>query len=372
MKALPKLLFTALLLALAAALLSACNIKFDGGKNEPPDGTPTEDEIIECDGYKLTVKDTVLKDISFTHHGTAVRVVIPEGITEVSPEAGRRLLTAVSLTIPTTLEKFGYAVYIDTFGMPESFGIGVPTPKLTEIYDLSPHFDFDLENARYSTRLNYNLKAIHNSLDAPSILTEKDGFMFCHTEDETFLIGMTEAKSNLTLPVSYDEKTPYTLAWFAFANCNFIKSVTIPEGITTISTCAFSGCRGVEQINLPSTLKTIDAEAFSKNISLKEIVFPEGVERIEAYSFYRCSQLYKITFPASLTYIGEDAFRDCNPKEPELIWNYTGDWKVTHADKKTETLTREHFDNVKKLALDYVFAGYSHCTIEKLPPYSED
>jgi len=367
MKALPKLLFTVLLLALAAALLSACNIKFDGDKNEQPDGTPTEDEIIECDGYKLTVKDTVLKDISFTQHGTAVRVVIPEGITEVSPEAGRRLLTAVSLTIPTTLEKFGFAVYIDTFGMPESFGIRVPTPKLTEIYDLSPHFDFDLENARYSTRLNYNLRVIHKSLDAPSILTEKDGFMFCHTEDETFLIGMTEAKSNLTLPVSYDEKTPYTLAWFAFANCNFIKSVTIPEGITSLSTCCFSGSRGIERVNLPSTLRTIESEAFSQNISLSEIVFPEGVKRIESSAFYRCTKLSKITFSDSLEYIGERAFYDCNPKEPEIIWNYTKDWKITDTEKKTDTLTEEHFNDLSTLASKYIFAENDWYTFERLP-----
>ena len=287
MKKISRIFLSLVILAITPILLCACQEKDEAPQNGKP--TPLPDEIIECDGYKLT-----------------------------------------------------------------------------EIYDLSPHFDFDLENARYSTRLKYNLRVIHKSLDEPSILTEKDGFMFCHTEDQTFLVGMTEAKSDLILPTNYDEKTPYTLAWFAFANCLFIKNVTIPEGITSLSTCCFAGCRGLEQINLPSTLKTIDSEAFSENTSLKEIVFPEGVERIETYAFYRCAKLSKITFPDSLAYIGESAFYDLTPRESEIVWNYTKDWKVTDCEKKTVMLTREHFSDLQALAKNYFFSDNPYM-FEKLP-----
>lgn len=163
----PKSLFLIGALALITLALCACNVKFNDNDTGNPDGVPqkTEDEIIECDGYTLTVNGTVLKNVEFTARGTALRIVVPEGITEIGSEAGRMLLNAVSITIPSTLEKFSYTNHVDLNWMYFSY------PRVFEIYDLSEKFDFDLENASYSSRLKQNLKVIHKSANEPSVLT---------------------------------------------------------------------------------------------------------------------------------------------------------------------------------------------------------
>ena len=300
MKALPKLLFTALLLALAAALLSACNINFDGGKNEPPDGTPTEDEIIECDGYTLTVSGTVLRKVKYTVNGAAVKVTVPEGITEIAYDAGRMLMSAVSITIPSTLEVFRYSTPIDYFGL------DIHYPKVVEIYDLSPHFDFDLENASYSSCLKQNLKVIHKSAKEPSVLTEKDGFMYCTSADETILVGITEPSEHVTVPAYYEGK-PITLAPYAFAEAQSIEHITLSEGITAISKyCLYR--TSITQIDLPTTLKSIEKYALICKIS--SITLPDGIKRIEKGVFEGCSQLTELNLPETVEYFDCSAIED--------------------------------------------------------------
>ncbi|MBQ9116844.1 MAG: leucine-rich repeat domain-containing protein [Clostridia bacterium] len=294
MKTLPKLLFTTLLLTLAAVLLSACSIKFVGDKNEPPDGTPTEDQIIECDGYTLTVNGTVLKKVKFTVPGAAVKVTVPEGITEIAPDAGRMLFCAVSLTLPTTLEKYEYLTPIDFVGMDWSF------PRVVEIYDLAKKFDFDLENSKYSSALKTNLKVIHKSENEPRILTEKDGFTFCQTEEETLLVGFNRHSDTLTVPAYY-EGVPCAIAPYAFADAR-IDTVVLSEGITSVSRNCF--CKTtVTEVVLPSSLKTVEKYAFSGCTRLSTVSLPEGLTRIEDSAFEHCNNLTELIFPESLEYL---------------------------------------------------------------------
>lgn len=86
-----------------------------------------------------------------------------------------------------------------------------------------------------------------------------------------------------------------------------IKSVVIPEGVTTIPTCCFADCEQLETVTLPSTIKEIGSYAFAGNIELKNINFPEGLTTIGDGAFMRHS-LETIDLPSTQTSIGRDAF----------------------------------------------------------------
>ena len=73
--------------------------------------------------------------------------------------------------------------------------------------------------------------------------------------------------------------------------CANLKSIEIPDIVTSIGNFAFSGCKGLTSIELPNSLTTIGD-----------------------YAFYYCNNLTSIEIPNSVTSIGEYAFFSCHPE----------------------------------------------------------
>ncbi|MBQ2176154.1 MAG: leucine-rich repeat protein [Alphaproteobacteria bacterium] len=84
----------------------------------------------------------------------------------------------------------------------------------------------------------------------------------------------------------------------AFANCNKLKSVTIPSSVVSIGEYAFSRCC-LTSIIIPSTVKCIEHEAFSHN-PLTRFVFPDGIQVADASVVYSCKEIRSITIPTSV------------------------------------------------------------------------
>ena len=89
-----------------------------------------------------------------------------------------------------------------------------------------------------------------------------------------------------------------------FAYCSALTSVILPEGVTEIGENAFNGCKSLTFIELPSTLQTIKLCAFYGCSALASISLPEGLISIEDSVFFGCSsliQMDELTFPSTLT-----------------------------------------------------------------------
>ena len=56
---------------------------------------------------------------------------------------------------------------------------------------------------------------------------------------------------------------------FAFAGCNGLRKVIVPEGVTEIGISAFLGCAGLQCVVLPTTVTNIDRFAFATTESLR-------------------------------------------------------------------------------------------------------
>ncbi len=82
------------------------------------------------------------------------------------------------------------------------------------------------------------------------------------------------------------------IARWAFEQCFYITSVTIPSSVTAIKWGAFSDCN-----------------------SITSIVIPQGVQIIENYAFYRCSGLTSIYIPSSVSTIGGNPIQSCDNLE---------------------------------------------------------
>ena len=98
---------------------------------------------------------------------------------------------------------------------------------------------------------------------------------------------------------------------FAFYGCSGLASLTIPSGVTSISTAAFSGCSGLTSLTIPSSVTSIGTHAFMGCSGLTSLTIPSGITSIGAYTFAECSGLTSLTIPSSVTSIDNFAFAYC-------------------------------------------------------------
>ena len=97
---------------------------------------------------------------------------------------------------------------------------------------------------------------------------------------------------------------------YAFAECNTLQSVTLPDSVEVVQKMAFAKCPHLAEVNFGSSLKTINEEAFGDCVALRELVIPASVEYIEDYAFAHCSSLWRVRFE-NLTRLGDSAFYGC-------------------------------------------------------------
>ena len=116
----------------------------------------------------------------------------------------------------------------------------------------------------------------------------------------------------IIIPSEIDGRKVTGIKGFNLSNKENIKSITIPDGVTSIGDSAFSWCRSLTDITIPDSVTSIGCEAFYNCSSLTNITIPDGVTSIEYGTFYDCSSLTNITIPDSVTSIKCEAFYNCS------------------------------------------------------------
>lgn len=98
----------------------------------------------------------------------------------------------------------------------------------------------------------------------------------------------------------------------AFYLCERLKSITIPSGITSISDYTFSCCYSLANVTIPDSVTSIGKSAFQNCQKFTDITIPDGITSISDYAFGSCTKLTNITIPDSVTEIGSYAFYHCD------------------------------------------------------------
>ena len=95
-----------------------------------------------------------------------------------------------------------------------------------------------------------------------------------------------------------DLKGATSIREYAFYNCDFLTSVTIPDSVTSIGDYAFYSCS-----------------------ILTSVIIGNGVTSIGEWAFKSCSGLTSVTIPDSVTVIGDCAFEYCRGLTSVIIGN---------------------------------------------------
>ena len=98
----------------------------------------------------------------------------------------------------------------------------------------------------------------------------------------------------------------------AFASCQGLTEISLPERTTLIGGSAFQGCIGLTSVYIPSTVTTIAGNAF-RNVPLEELVFAEGSQlRTIGEEAFMGIRVKNLVLPEGLSTIGESAFENAD------------------------------------------------------------
>ncbi len=236
-------------------------------------------------------------------------VVIPEGVTKISPYAFGEDYALVTVTTPNSLTTIG-------------------------------------DNAFFRCESLQNMNLTENVTSIGEY-----AFSECWTEGQSNLMITTVEGSYAdtfaqahNIPVQYEDQISefeyirFTTEWgeeIAITGyVSLAETVRIPayiEGlpVTVVSGSAFKDCTDFTKVVLPNTLAEIKEEAFAGCTGLTEITIPQYVWGVQERAFEGCTGLTKVTLPEEIGWIGSRAFADCTNLEEIYVPNYGSlNWEV--------------------------------------------
>lgn len=126
--------------------------------------------------------------------------------------------------------------------------------------------------------------------------------------------GVTQVRSYVfqTSPVKsvFLPDSVTSIGKYAFCECRSLTSVRMSPNVDSIQQSAFKYCTLLEEIELPESLTTITSDAFRYS-GLQSIVIPQNIVSISGYAF-STTDLKTVTFRGTPTTIPTTVFNSCS------------------------------------------------------------
>ena len=211
---------------------------------------------------------------NFKLEGELKKVVIQDGVTNVSNYALFFLPAATQITLPesvTSIGRYGIALCAKLKGisLPKAVtGIG----------------DFGLAGNNFT------------SISLPDGLQTlgRGAFDACAS-----LSGMTLPAAITAVPDK------------CFNDCTKLLTVDYKGEVTAIGERAFEGCKSLTKAPIPAAVTALGNSAFNGCIALTDVTLPGGVTAVPDACFQGCIALADMKLPATVTSVGHNAFTGC-------------------------------------------------------------
>lgn len=211
---------------------------------------------------------------NFKLEGELKKVVIKDGVTNVSNYALFFLPAATQITLPESVTSIGrYGIALCS----KLNGISLPR-AVTAIGD------FGLAG---------------NSFTAVSL---PDGL-------QTLGRGAFDAcasLSGMTLPAAITAVPDK-----CFNDCTKLLTVDYKGEVTAIGERAFEGCKSLTKAPIPAAVTALGNSAFNGCIALTDVTLPAGVTAVPDACFQDCTALADMKLPGTVTSVGHNAFTGC-------------------------------------------------------------
>ena len=96
-----------------------------------------------------------------------------------------------------------------------------------------------------------------------------------------------------------------------FNDCTKLLTVDYKGEVTAIGERAFEGCKSLTKAPIPATVTELGGSAFSGCVALTEVTLPDGVTAVPDACFQDCTALAEMKLPATVTSVGHNSFTGC-------------------------------------------------------------
>ncbi|MDR1891876.1 MAG: leucine-rich repeat domain-containing protein, partial [Oscillospiraceae bacterium] len=154
----------------------------------------------------------------------------------------------------------------------------------------------------------------------------------------------------------------------AFANCQKLISMVLPDGLQTVGTGAFMTCKTLRKVLLPGSLTALGQTAFKYCASLEGIYIAGGLTEVKPESFANCPALVGVFLPPTVTAVSPSAF---NSAPGVTIYGVTGSAAEAYAASKsipfaeweTPSIQINDYDTTVTCENVIVTAAATNCTL---------
>ena len=211
---------------------------------------------------------------NFKLEGELKKVVIKDGVTNVSNYALFFLPAATQITLPESVTSIGrYGIALCS----KLNGISLPR-AVTAVGD------FGLAgNSFTAVSLPDGLQALG-----------RGAFDACVS-----LSGMTLPAAITAVPDK------------CFNDCTKLLTVDYKGEVTAIGERAFEGCKSLTKAPIPAAVTALGNSAFNGCIALTDVTLPAGVTAVPDACFQDCTALADMKLPGTVTSVGHNAFTGC-------------------------------------------------------------
>ncbi len=250
-----------------------------------------EKSLVLPDSYKG--EDYIIHDSAFYNCSRLLSVEIPGSVTSIGEWAFSDCSNLIRIVIGknvTNIEKHAFFMCF----------------KLIEVINKST-----LDIVKVSEDNGYvAYYALNVKTEFKSDIVNVNDYLFYTAGDTNYLVAYVGKETSLVLPDNYNGKS-YEIYSHAFTGSLNLRSVIIPDDVTSIGNFAFYKCSSLQSIEMGKGIINIGAYAFHGCTNLKNVIIPDSVTNIGSNAFSDCNSLISIKIPNSVTSIGKKAFYRC-------------------------------------------------------------
>ena len=140
-----------------------------------------------------------------------------------------------------------------------------------------------------------------------------EGLFFLLRDDGTYYVNKGSCRDNeVVIPATHNGKPVAGILNEAFYGYTIMKSIVIPDSVTSIGEKAFDRCNSLTSIVIPDSVTSVGDCAFYGCSSLTSVTIGNRVRIIGEGAFRGCTGLASVVIGDSVMRIGTTAFSDCS------------------------------------------------------------